>query len=113
MRLNGKVYIMPDLRDFNVIADYQKWGVDLNIASKFQKMLVTQPLEAFRQLLAYVAGIPLEEAGIEIQKYLKRGGNGQKLLAIITDEINANAKRINPNIKIEKQRKKGIKFFHK
>lgn len=108
MKLNGKVYIMPDLRDYNTLANFEARGVDIDIMKDFFVKAVDKPLESMRQIIALVCDLSLEEAGYELQRFIQNGGKLPKLI----DEIGREAERYTDLLENESKtrRKKKFKF---
>lgn len=109
MKLNGKVYIMPDLKDYNTLANFEARGVDIDIMKDFFVKAVDKPLESLRQIIALVCDLTLEEAGYELQRFVENGGKLPKLL----DEIGHEAERYLELLEKEgkSRRKKKFKFY--
>ena len=87
MKLNGKMYTMGCLADFNVMADLQKNGCNIGIINTFTEDVKTKPLYALRELVAIVCNMTPTQAGQEVQIYLKSGGTVDKLIKILESEI--------------------------
>lgn len=101
MRLNGKNYTMRNLGEYNVIADLEAKGCDLSIVDNFRVKVTEKPLSALRSLIAVVCCITPEEAGKEIETFIKKGGTVQYLIHELDKEVDSYLKRY--NIGVEKK----------
>lgn len=113
MRLNGKNYTMRNLGEYNVIADLEAKGCDVCIVDNFRMKVAEKPLSALRDLVAVVCCITPEEAGKEIETYVRKGGTAGDLIHELDKEVDSYLKRYNIGVEKESTNKKKRLFRRK
>ena len=74
--VNSKDYKLDKVIDFNAICELEEYGLSLTD-------IRSTKMTSMRALLAFVAEISTDEAGIEIMEHLKNGGSIADLAVLI------------------------------
>ena len=77
--VNGKIYKAKDF-NFNLLCDLEEQGLSLDDVEK-------KPMSLVRTYFMFCAGLSKENAGLEIEQHVEKGGEFTDIVEIISQQM--------------------------
>ena len=77
--VNGKIYKAKDF-NFNLLCDLEEQGLSLDEVEK-------KPMSLVRTYFMFCAGLSKENAGLEIEQHVEKGGEFTDIVEIISQQM--------------------------